>query len=155
MRGNLHGHPGALSGRAFKSDGSLQVGDALADAETISVLRSALLPRTTVLTPNSLEARRLAGAAPDADLAACARELLSFGCQYVLVTGTHEKAAEVVNTLYDVRGVVREDRWPRLPGSYHGSGCTLASAIAALLARGLAPESAVRQFLPVHFLQLQ
>jgi hydroxymethylpyrimidine/phosphomethylpyrimidine kinase len=120
-------------------------GDALADAGTIEVLRSALLLRTTVLTPNSLEARHLAGAAPDADLPACARELTKLGCKYVLVTGTHEKGAEVVNTLYDARGVVREDRWPRLPGSYHGSGCTLASAIAALLAKGLVLESAVRQ----------
>jgi hydroxymethylpyrimidine/phosphomethylpyrimidine kinase len=120
-------------------------GDALADAATIEVLRSALLPVTTVLTPNSLEARRLAGAAPDADLSACARKLAKLGCKYVLVTGTHEKATEVVNTLYDARGAVREDRWQRLPGSYHGSGCTLASAIAALLAKGLALEHAVQQ----------
>jgi len=120
-------------------------GDALADTATIEVLRGALLPQATVLTPNSLEARRLAGAAPDADLPACARELAMLGSKYVLVTGTHEKAAEVVNTLYDARGVVREDRWQRLPGSFHGSGCTLASAIAALLARGLAAEHAVAQ----------
>ena len=120
-------------------------GDALADAETIEVLRSALLPRTTVLTPNSLEARRLAGAAPDADLPACARELVKLGCRHVLVTGTHEEGTQVVNTLYGASGVLREDRWQRLPGNYHGSGCTLASAIAALLARGLAVELAVAQ----------
>jgi hydroxymethylpyrimidine/phosphomethylpyrimidine kinase len=120
-------------------------GDALADAGTIDVLRSALLPRTTLLTPNNLEARRLAEAAPDADLPACARALTKLGCKYVLMTGTHEAGEEVVNTLYDARGAVREDRWQRLPGSYHGSGCTLASAIAALLARGLAVERAVRQ----------
>ena len=120
-------------------------GDALADAETIEVLRGALLPRTTVLTPNSLEARRLADAAPDADLPACARQLAKLGCKYVLVTGAHETTAEVVNTLYDARGVLREDRWPRLPGSHHGSGCTLASAIAALLVKGLAVERAVQQ----------
>ena len=120
-------------------------GDALADAETIGVLRSGLLPRVTVLTPNSLEARRLAGAAPDADLSECARELAKLGCGYVLVTGTHEKGAVVANTLYNANGVVREDRWQRLPGSYHGSGCTLASAIAALLAKGAAVEGAVQQ----------
>ena len=120
-------------------------GDALADAETMQVLRNALLPRTTVLTPNSLEARQLAGAAPNADLPECARALAHLGCRYVLVTGTHEKAAEVVNTLYDARGVVREDRWQRLPGSYHGSGCTLAAALAALLARGMEPEKAVQE----------
>ena len=120
-------------------------GDALADAQTLAVLRSALLPRTTVLTPNSLEARRLAGAAPDADLAGCARGLVSDGCRYVLVTGAHETGTQVVNTLYDVRGVVREDRWRRLPASYHGSGCTLASAIAAQLAKGLEIEKAVQE----------
>ena len=120
-------------------------GDALADDETLKVMRSALLQRTIVLTPNSIEARRLAGAAPGADLAGCTRELTKLGCQYVLVTGTHETGADVVNTLYDARGVVREDRWPRLAGSFHGSGCTLASAIAALLARGMALEQAVGQ----------
>ncbi len=120
-------------------------GDALADAGTVEILPSALLPQTTVLTPNSLEARRLAGAPPDSGLPECAHQLASLGCKYVLVTGTHETGAEVTNTLYDSRGVVREDRWQRLPGSYHGSGCTLASAIAALLAKGLAVEDAVRQ----------
>jgi len=120
-------------------------GDALANQETIGVLRGALLPRATVLTPNSLETSSLAGAAPDAALSDCARELINLGCKFVLVTGTHEKGSEVANTLYDARGVVREDRWQRLPGSYHGSGCTLASAIAALLAKGLVVEQAVRQ----------
>ncbi len=120
-------------------------GDALANDDTLEILRGALLPLTTVLTPNSLEARRLARAAPGADLADCARELTNLGCQYVLVTGTHVDGADVVNTLYNARGVVREDRWQRLAGSFHGSGCTLASAIAALLARGVPLEQAVRQ----------
>jgi len=119
-------------------------GDALSDSETVQVLRSALLPLATVLTPNSLEARRLALAAPDANLADCARALTDRGCKYVLVTGTHEPGAQVVNTLYGTGGVLREDRWPRLAGEYHGSGCTLASAIAAFLARGLPMEDAVR-----------
>ena len=107
------------------------------------VLRGALLPLTTVLTPNSLEARRLVGAAPDADLRDCARQLTTLGCKYVLLTGTHEEGTEVVNTLYDASGLVREDRWQRLPGSYHGSGCTLAAALAANLARGLEIGDAV------------
>jgi hydroxymethylpyrimidine/phosphomethylpyrimidine kinase len=98
-----------------------------------------------VLTPNSLEARRLASAPPGAALPECARELTKRGCKFVLVTGTHEKGEAVVNTLYDARGAVREDRWERLPGNHHGSGCTLASAIAALLAGGVALERAVQQ----------
>lgn len=108
-------------------------GDALADDAALEALRAHLLPRTTVLTPNTLEARALGG------VAAC----LARGCQYVLVTGTHADTPEVVNTLHGATGVVREDRWPRLPASYHGSGCTLASAIAARLAHGdTVPEAA-------------
>jgi hydroxymethylpyrimidine/phosphomethylpyrimidine kinase len=120
-------------------------GDALADPETVRALRSTLLPLTTVLTPNSLEARRLALAAPDASLAACAQALTALGCKYVLVTGTHEPGAQVVNTLYGAGGVLREDRWPRLAGEYHGSGCTLASALAAFLAQGLEVAEAARR----------
>ena len=120
-------------------------GDALSNSETVRALRTALFPLTTVLTPNSLEARRLADAPPDSDLSECAGKLAKLGCKYVLVTGAHEAGTEVVNTLYDARGVVRQDRWERLPGSYHGSGCTLASAIAAFLAKGLEMGHAVRQ----------
>lgn len=116
-------------------------GDRFAGDETIEAYRSHILPRTTVLTPNSIEARRLA--APCTDLADCAKRLVDEGCRYVLITGTHEETHDVVNTLYDASGVVREDRWPRLPASYHGSGCTLASALAAQLARGFpVPEAA-------------
>ena len=115
-------------------------GDPLAQDETIEALRELILPQTTMLTPNSIEARRLADGAND--LAECARRLLDQGCEYVLITGTHEEGGDVVNTLYDASGVVREDRWPRLPASYHGSGCTLASAIAAELAKGLEPPEA-------------
>jgi hydroxymethylpyrimidine/phosphomethylpyrimidine kinase len=117
-------------------------GDPLAQDEAIEALRELVLPQTTMLTPNSLEARRLADGA--ADLAECARRLVEQGCEYVLITGTHEAGGDVVNTLYDASGVVREDRWPRLPASYHGSGCTLASAIAAELAKGLEPPEAAR-----------
>ena len=62
----------------------------------------------------------------------------------MLVTGTHENTPQVVNTLYGEHGVVRTDTWQRLPGSYHGSGCTLASAIAATIAHGLDVAEAVR-----------
>ncbi len=120
-------------------------GDPLASEAMLDALRRQLLPRATLVTPNSIEARRLAGAAGDAPLETCAKRLIEFGCANVLITGTHEAGNEVVNTLYDARGVVRADRWARLPGSYHGSGCTLASAIAARLAHGRALEQAVRE----------
>ena len=117
-------------------------GDPLAQDEVIEALRELILPQATMLTPNSLEARRLADGA--GDLAECARRLIDQGCEYVLITGTHEAGTDVVNVLYDASGVVREDRWPRLPASYHGSGCTLASAIAAELAKGLEPPEAAQ-----------
>ena len=116
-------------------------GDALASAEMIDALREMILPQSTVVTPNSIEAR---GLAAERDLGACARRILAMGSEYVLITGTHESTAEVVNTLYDSGGVVREDRWQRLAGSYHGSGCTLASALAAALASGASVPEAAR-----------
>ncbi|HVL34147.1 MAG TPA: hydroxymethylpyrimidine/phosphomethylpyrimidine kinase [Burkholderiales bacterium] len=117
-------------------------GDPLAGEDTVHALREFLLPLATVATPNSVEARRLGGCAALAD---CAKALLARGAGYVLVTGTHEEAPEVTNTLYGAHGAVREDRWPRLPASYHGSGCTLASALAAGLARGLDVPQAARE----------
>lgn len=123
-------------------------GDELVSDEMLSAMRELLVPQTTIITPNSLEARRLAidegNESDDPDLAECARRLLAAGCEYVLITGTHENTPQVVNTLYSQQGVERSDSWQRLPGSYHGSGCTLASAIAATLANGLAVGEAVR-----------
>jgi hydroxymethylpyrimidine/phosphomethylpyrimidine kinase len=123
-------------------------GDQLADEEMVDAIVGLLLPRTTILTPNSLEARRLALDEDNEEdaptLAECARRLVAAGAEYVLVTGTHESSPQVTNVLYGARGQVRADQWERLPGSYHGSGCTLASAIAANLANGLAVEDAVR-----------
>ena len=126
-------------------------GDELADEDMISAFRELLLPQTTVLTPNSLEARRLAGEMDGDDgdgnlsLAECAQRMIMFGCEYVLLTGTHENTPQVVNDLYNKDGLVRSDRWERLPGSYHGSGCTLASAVAAGLAHRLSVSDAVRE----------
>jgi hydroxymethylpyrimidine/phosphomethylpyrimidine kinase len=106
-----------------------------------------LLPHTTLLTPNSMEARRLAEGDDDVEpsLAQCAEQLIVAGCDHVLITGTHEATPQVVNTLYAKSGVVRSDSWPRLPGKFHGSGCTLASAIAAMLANGLTLADAARE----------
>ncbi len=111
-------------------------GTELANAELVEAIQTLLLPLTTVLTPNSIEARRLA---PEADtLEACAMALLARGCRYALITGGHdaESSTEVVNRLYGNNRLLETDHWPRLPHDYHGSGCTLAAAIAALLAQG-------------------
>jgi len=124
-------------------------GDELANEEMISAMRELLLPQTTILTPNSREARHLAQADGEDEeelaLSGCADKLLGLGCEFVLITGTHENTPQVVNTLYGPEGVVRTDSWERLPGNYHGSGCTLAAAIAATLANGLELPEAVRE----------
>ena len=124
-------------------------GDELANEDMLDAMRELLLPQTTILTPNSLEARRLIqdedNDEDNPDLAECAKRIIQLGCEYVLITGTHENTPKVINNLYGEHGLIRSDSWPRLPGIYHGSGCTLASAIAALLANGLPMEEAVRE----------
>ncbi len=124
-------------------------GDEMAGEDMIIALCDLLVPLATVITPNSQEARRLAAAAADSDeamaLADSAAKLLHLGARYVLITGTHENTPQVVNTLFGTGGELRADVWERLPGSYHGSGCTLASAIAASLANGLDVPEAVRE----------
>jgi hydroxymethylpyrimidine/phosphomethylpyrimidine kinase len=124
-------------------------GDELANEDMLDAMRELLLPQTTILTPNSLEARRLIqdedNDEDNPDLAECAKRIIELGCEYVLITGTHENTPKVINSLYGEHGLIRSDSWPRLPGIYHGSGCTLASAIAALLANGLPMEEAVRE----------
>jgi len=122
-------------------------GDEFATDETIEAMRELLLPHATIITPNSMEARRLADVDDDdsASLALAAERLIGMGAEHVLITGTHEATVDVVNTLYAKAGVVRTDTWARLPGSFHGSGCTLASAVAAMLANGLDLPEAVRE----------
>lgn len=123
-------------------------GDELATDDMVAAMRELLIPQTTIITPNSLEARRLAiddsDDSDDPALEECARRILTLGCEYVLITGTHENTPQVVNVLHSQEGVVRSDSWQRLPGTYHGSGCTLASAIAATIANGLPISEAVR-----------
>ena len=124
-------------------------GDELTNDDMLDALRELLLPQTTILTPNSIEARRIIqdeeNDEDNPDLAECAKRILQLGCEYVLVTGTHEHTPQVINTLYGENGVVRSDSWMRLSGIYHGSGCTLASAIASLLANGLPMNEAVKE----------
>jgi hydroxymethylpyrimidine/phosphomethylpyrimidine kinase len=116
--------------------------------DLVAALRDLLVPQSTIVTPSGIEVRRLAqedaDEPEDASTEECAAKLIELGAEYVLVTGTHVNTPQVVNTLYAAEGVVREDQWERLPGQFHGAGCTLASAIAATLANGLDLAEAVR-----------
>jgi hydroxymethylpyrimidine/phosphomethylpyrimidine kinase len=97
-------------------------GDALGQREALA----ALLDVATLLVPNLPEAAAL-GPVP---------------CPHVLLTGGHAEGDMVINTwLHD--GVQRTWHWPRLAGQFHGSGCTLAAAIAARLAHGDAMAEAL------------
>jgi hydroxymethylpyrimidine/phosphomethylpyrimidine kinase len=124
-------------------------GDELANDNVQEAMLDLLIPQATLITPNSIEARRLAfynddsDEAENASLDESALRLLDIGSEYVLITGTHERTAEVTNTLYGADGLIKAYNWERLPGSYHGSGCTLTSAIAACIAHGLSMEEAI------------
>jgi len=126
-------------------------GDELANDEMQEAMIDLLFPQATLITPNSLEARRLAfydddsEAAENASLDESAERLLAMGCEYVLITGTHERTQSVTNTLYGENKLIKAYNWERLPGSYHGSGCTLTSAIAACIAHGLSMEEALAE----------
>jgi len=116
-------------------------GDSLAEAPIEEAIRVMLAPHARVMTPNGPEARRLA---PNADtLEACAHEIMSCGAEYVLVTGGHEGGGTVVNRLFGGSRHLDDISCPRVAGEFHGSGCTLASAIAANLAHGLPVPAAV------------
>ena len=114
-------------------------GHELSTPALVEAFRRRLLPLVDILTPNRRELARLAG--PDCgDDTERVVELMHLGCQAVLVTGTDEPEArtpadQVVHTLHVPDGD-RQWRWPRLSGTFHGSGCTLASALASRLAQG-------------------
>lgn len=117
-------------------------GTTLANQQLIDSIIEELLPQTTVLTPNSDEARLLA---QQNDLTECGQALLSKGCDHVLITGTHEQSTTVNNQLFQAGNKIETFSWDRLKDNYHGSGCTLASSIAALLAHNLDPFTAISE----------
>lgn len=118
---------------AAEAGGSLTQGD-LHDA-----LLDQLAPNATLLTPNLPEAVKLSG---EQETSAAGLALTRHCGQAVLVTGTHDNTDQVANHLF--QGDRHQQwEWPRLPEVYHGSGCSLASAIASLLAQGRPLEQAV------------
>jgi len=117
-------------------------GHPLLEPEAVNEVRGRLAPRALVLTPNLPEAQALAGTDQqpngDADVLALAARLLDLGPSAVLLKGGHA-AGEVVTDVLAVRGAPPETfRSPRVQTRHdHGTGCTLASAIAAGIAQGM------------------
>ena len=117
-------------------------GGRLLDEEAEEALRSRLLPRVTVVTPNLMEARVLAAASEDAEPEELVKAIHALGPDIVVVTGGHREQA--IDVFFDGERLVEiaGERYPE--GSAHGSGCTHSSVLAAQLARGEDPLEAAR-----------
>lgn len=116
-------------------------GDALAVEDAIQAI-APLIEIATLVTPNLPEASALCSGERRSDTQA--ENLLRRGCRHVLIKGGHgADNAKVINQWFTQDGDSRSWNWPRLRGAFHGSGCTLASAIAALLAAGNTMEQAL------------
>jgi hydroxymethylpyrimidine/phosphomethylpyrimidine kinase len=99
-----------------------------------------LLPRATVLTPNRQEALHFGASEV---LGSAVRRLLEGGCAHVLVTDALGVGHDIVNQLHSQDGTVESFAMARFDGDYHGTGCTLATAIACGLAQGRSVRQAV------------
>jgi hydroxymethylpyrimidine/phosphomethylpyrimidine kinase len=123
-------------------------GDRLLAAEAIEVLRNVLIPRALVLTPNLPEAAALLEttvAETEAQMQEQGEKLLALGARAVLVKGGHGSGAESVDLLVTPDSVARLAAERIATRNTHGTGCTLSSAIAAGLAKGIDLAEAVRE----------
>lgn len=102
-----------------------------------------LLPLASITTPDIVEAQQLARQADSA--AACAREMLAYNCDSVLITGVKRTEQHIINCFYRPSQPAREFRWPRVQQFSHGSGATLSASLSAYLAHGLLLTDAVEQ----------
>ena len=120
-------------------------GDSLVSEDTAEAIRTLLLPRASLITPNAPEAAVLAGGTIEDmdDQRAAADELLEMGAKAVLIKGGHLEGSQIIDLLATRNGVRLFTR-PRIHTRHtHGTGCTLASAIAALMAQGQGLDRAV------------
>jgi hydroxymethylpyrimidine/phosphomethylpyrimidine kinase len=121
-------------------------GDRLLTPDAVEALRRLLIPRAVVVTPNLAEAAALLetpAACEESEMRGQAERLIALGARAVLIKGGHAEGAEAVDLLVQPGGVVRLTA-PRFDTSNtHGTGCTLSSAIAAGLAKGLPLDAAV------------
>ena len=123
-------------------------GDEFSDIEARNMMMELLFPESLLITPNSSEARQLVSNDENPSnlpIELCVDRFKEMGCENILITGTHENTENVINTLYNSSNQIIPFHWDRLPGSYHGSGCTLTAAISAYYALGLSIEEAVEE----------
>jgi hydroxymethylpyrimidine/phosphomethylpyrimidine kinase len=122
-------------------------GDRLLDKDAVDALRTRLIPRALLVTPNLPEAAALLDepvAMSPAEIESQGKRLLAMGCRMVLIKGGHGQGAESIDYLVGGGGVIALAA-PRIATrNTHGTGCSLSSAIAAGLAKGKELETAVR-----------
>jgi hydroxymethylpyrimidine/phosphomethylpyrimidine kinase len=122
-------------------------GDRLLPADAIASLRSKLIPRASLITPNLPEAAALLDepvASGEAAIARQGQRLLSMGCAAVLIKGGHAQGRQSIDYLVSGNGTLALPAPRIVTNNTHGTGCSLSSAIAAGLAKGEDLESAVR-----------
>jgi hydroxymethylpyrimidine/phosphomethylpyrimidine kinase len=115
-------------------------GDTLLAPDAVELLRSELIPRALVVTPNLAEAAVLTGATfarNEQEMEVQAREILALGARSVLIKGGHGEGDDSVDLLIGQSEVVRLTAKRIVTKNTHGTGCTLSAAIAAGLAKGL------------------
>lgn len=108
----------------------------------IAALTRKLFPHVTVVTPNLEEALALTGCS---ETIKALHALLDLGCDTALITSADNGRAQVINTWMDNTREVHSYRWEKLPGVYHGSGCTLSAHLSGRLARGDSVRTAVEK----------
>jgi hydroxymethylpyrimidine/phosphomethylpyrimidine kinase len=122
-------------------------GDRLLTIDAVAGLRTKLIPRAMLITPNLPEAAALLDEPVASGQAAIERQgkrLLAMGCRAVLIKGGHGQGTESIDYLVSASGTIALPA-PRIStDNTHGTGCSLSSAIAAGLARGETLEAAVR-----------
>lgn len=115
--------------------------DVLLSTQALDALKQDLLPLVHILTPNSAELSTLSVGDTEQ------QQVAFLPCEWILVTTTDVSDCEIEHRLYQQGNLVKSYHYDKLSGAYHGSGCTLSSAVACLVAQGLPVADACQQAL--------
>jgi len=127
------------------------MGDQLSTQDMLESMINLLFPKATLITPNINEARILSSFnqknKQSIDVDQIALRLMATGCQNILITGGDDITKSIVNRFYNSQNKNEPKifHWERIPGSFHGTGCTLASSIAVFVAQGFSIGDAVQE----------
>ena len=111
----------------------------LSSIKMIQAMKNYLFPKSLLLTPNLEELNLLAPGLTEQEA------VKSLNCGWILVTTSDSSKIDIEHRLYNKSTLVRKFKYKKIPGKFHGSGCTLSSAISALLVKGADIEEACDQ----------